>query len=108
MISEATFRGRARQIINFTVDTQILYGYRWILASAGIASLSLIVGDARLMRRGAPVLAIFNNGTRTFTVKDNAGGTLQVLTINNCAFLDILDNSTAAGTWVVNTRAKLT
>lgn len=107
MISEATFRGRQRSIVNFTVDTQILYGYRWIVASAGVASLSLIVGDARNYRRGCPVLAIYNNGTRTFTIKDNAGGTLQVLTINNCAFLDLLDNSTQAGTWVVNVRAKL-
>lgn len=108
MISEATFRGRARSI-SFGTNTNVLYGYRWIVATATAGSLSLTVGDARNLRVGCPVLCIFNNGANAFAIKDNAGGTIVAsLAAGSCAFLDLLSNTTQAGVWISNSVAKLT
>ena len=107
MISEATFRGRSREL-TFGSNSFVGCGFRWLLAHASAGSLALSLPDARTLRRGAPVQVIFNRGSNAFAVKDAGGGTLVAsLAVDDAAFLDLLDNSTAAGTWVAETRTKL-
>lgn len=107
MISEATFRGRSREL-SFGANAYVGWGYRWLVASATAGSLALTMPDARSLRLGAPVQVIFNNGANAFAVKDNAGGTLVAsLAVGDAAFLDLLENTTAAGVWVVEPRTKL-
>jgi len=107
VISEATFRGRSREL-SFGANAKTLWGYRWIVASATAGSLSLSVPDARSLSLGCPTMVVFNNGANAFAIKDSAGGTIVAsLAPGDAAFLDLLANTTAAGTWISETRTKL-
>ncbi len=69
-----------------------------VTASAG--SLSLTLPSALQASTGYAVI-IKNAGAETFTVKDNAGGTLTTVTTGVAKYFLVSDNTTAAGTWNV-------
>ena len=63
--------------------------------------------DARLLPLGGPVYVIWNNqaGGGAATVRDAGGTTVATLGNHDVAKCFLLDNSTQAGTWVVETSA---
>lgn len=66
--------------------------------TASAASLSLTMPPANEVSNGKACL-VRNVGANTFTVKDNAGGTIQSIAAGNVFWIYVKDNSTAAGTW---------
>lgn len=67
-----------------------------ITATAG--SLSIIMPAANQVAAGYPVL-IRNVGANTFTVKNNASGTIQSIAAGQIFYIYVTDNSSVAGTW---------
>ena len=75
---------------NVTADTMEV--------TASSASLSLLMPPANQVSNGKACL-IRNVGANTFTVKDNAGNTIQSVAAGNVFWVYVKDNSTVAGTW---------
>lgn len=69
-----------------------------IEVTATVASLSLIMPPATQVSVGQTVL-IRNIGANTFTVKDNAGGTIVSIASGIAQYIYTTTNTTAAGTW---------
>lgn len=70
--------------------------------TASTTSLSLLMPDASQASVGQSII-IKNQGSNTFTVKDNAGGTIVSAAAGISYFIYITDNSTAAGAWATLT-----
>ena len=69
-----------------------------IEVTATVASLSLIMPPATQVSVGQTAL-IRNIGANTFTVKDNAGGTIVSIASGIAQYIYTTSNTTAAGTW---------
>jgi hypothetical protein len=69
-----------------------------IEVTATVASLSLIMPPATQVSVGQTAL-IRNIGSNTFTVKDNAGGTIVSIASGIAQYIYTTSNTTAAGTW---------
>ncbi len=64
-----------------------------------VAALTLTLPDATLASKGQD--AFFNNkGANSFTLLDSAGGVVAVIAPGAIRYVYLIDNSTAAGTWV--------
>lgn len=70
--------------------------------NATVAAKTITLADAREVSVGVTIL-VSCVGTQTFTILDNAGGSLQVCALSTQYFLYLQDNSTAAGTWGIVT-----
>jgi hypothetical protein len=71
---------------------------RIIDVTASAAALNITLPDA--LRTGVgQTLLVNNRGTNTFTIKDNAGGTVVSITSGTIWQVYLSDNSTAAGVW---------
>jgi hypothetical protein len=70
--------------------------------TASTTSLSLLMPDASQASVGQSII-IKNQGANTFTVKDNAGGTIVSAAAGISYFIYITNNSTVAGTWATLT-----
>lgn len=69
-----------------------------VTASAG--SLALTMPDATAVSPGYDVIFL-NPGAQTYTVKDNAGGTIVAVAPGAAQYIYLRTNATAAGTWGV-------
>lgn len=69
-----------------------------VTASAG--SLSLTMPDATAVSTGYDVIYL-NPGAQSYTVKDNAGGTIVTVAPGAAQYIYLRTNLTAAGTWGV-------
>ena len=112
MISQAKFHGGvfAGTAAFFSSPANALRSdvrVNYVFATSG-ATLKL--PDARyFLQRGWCTKAIYNNGTFALVIQDAAGGTLVAsLTTGQLAIFTLADNSTQAGTWIVQIRNKLT
>ena len=65
-------------------------------------SLSVILPDATTLSAGGPTFYITNNGLNTFTIKLNGGIVLTTLTSGQSVMLELYDNSTTYGLWLVS------
>lgn len=59
--------------------------------------------DARDLPLGGPIYTIWNNHSGTCNVTDNAGGALRTQALDEVTHYYLLNNSTQAGTWLVQT-----
>lgn len=75
---------------NVTADTMEV--------TASSSSLSLIMPPANQVSTGKACL-IRNMGANAFTVKDNAGGTIQSIAAGEVFWVYVTDNSSVVGTW---------
>jgi len=82
--------------INGNDQTQVVANI--IEVTATVASLSLIMPPATQVSVGQTAL-IRNIGSNTFTVKDNAGGTIVSIASGIAQYIYTTSNTTAAGTW---------
>ena len=76
-----------------------------LTATAG--SLNVRLPDARLLKKGAPILVLFNPGANTWTATMHASGTVATVATNQFLDLNLLDNSTENGTWKWRRRTAL-
>ena len=101
MISEITFFGDAKYSSigsNLTLKSgdERMQG---IAASAG--SLVVALPDARELNCGGPLFYIGNLGETSFDIEDDASGSIAAVATAKMATLFLMDNSTAAGSWLV-------
>ncbi len=97
--------------ISITADTTLYWPYNYTGSSAVVSrilevstgiGLSLLLPPANEVSVGEDVL-IINIGANTFTVKDNAGGTITSVPAGTSKFVYVKTNATVAGTWGVFT-----
>ena len=74
------------------------YAARIMQVTANSGSLSIFMPPANETSVGTDSL-IRNVGANTFTVKDNAGGTIISVATGEAKYIYVTNNSTAAGTW---------
>lgn len=74
------------------------YAARIMQVTATVGSLSIFMPPANETSVGTDSL-IRNVGSNTFTVKDNAGGTIISVAAGEAKYIYVTNNSTAAGTW---------
>lgn len=74
------------------------YAARIMQVTANSGSLSIFMPPANETSVGTDSL-IRNVGANTFTVKDNAGGTIISVAAGEAKYIYVTNNSTAAGTW---------
>jgi len=106
VITEAKFQGRSREF--FTTGSQLQWGYRTFLISATVAGNIFTLPDARSVPKGYVVL-VGGIGANSFVVKDSAGNTLEASHAQfSWTWFTLRDNSTQAGTWILDSRTRLT
>lgn len=68
----------------------------------GATNTSVVLQDARLLPVGGPVYTVWNNqSSLQCAVKDKSGTQLTLLNPNAVAVCYLVDNSTEAGTWII-------
>jgi len=71
----------------------------------GATNTSVLLQDARLLPVGGPVYTVWNNhASLQCAVKDKAGTQLTLLNPDAVAVCYLVDNSTEAGTWIVENK----
>lgn len=71
----------------------------------GATNTSVLLQDARLLPVGGPVYTVWNNqASLQCAVKNKAGTQLTLLNPNAVAVCYLVDNSTEAGTWIVENK----
>lgn len=68
------------------------------------ASKSVILPDATTIVTGGPVFIITNSGANIFSINLNGGLLITTLAPSQSAMLELVDNSTAAGKWLVSNK----
>ena len=92
------FRNEGRLVeksANFTIGTREAQTFR---ATTGTLTATAPAANDTDLESGATFLLV-NNGSGTMTVLQNVSGTVGTIPSNQSAFLLLLDNSDANGTW---------
>jgi len=106
VISEAKYQGLSREF--FTTGSQLGWGTRVFLISATAAGNIFTLPDARSLPKGYTVL-VGGVGANSFVVKDAGGNTLEASHAQfTWTWFTLFINTTAAGTWLLDARTRLT
>lgn len=101
MISQAAFFGGSRDVTLGATATLFFSVHRVQVIRASSAGLSFKCQSARQLRTGGPIGLVVNAGSNAFNLTDQSGGALLTLNPGDCVELALVDNLTAAGTWIL-------
>lgn len=110
MISLASWLGRAR-FGDFETPGSvpaILYpelARLWCLTSTVTAATRTLPGALRFKRPGGPIIVVVNDGSQNIAIQDRALNPITTVVPGTAALFYLLDNTTTAGLWRVETRA---
>lgn len=101
MIAEAAFYGRAKdQTTGSTVTLNFnLYRVHTVATTSG--SINIKLQSARQLQKGGPIGYVINSGSNSFNLVDNSNNLLATMAAGDAVTLALIDNATAAGSWIV-------
>ena len=102
MIAESAFYGGAKSLTTGVASTLNFSTYRVHVVTTTSAPINIKLQSARQLKTGGPIGLIVNAGSNSFNIVDNSNNLLVALPAGNSAELALLDNTTAAGSWIVH------
>lgn len=101
MIAEAAFYGGAKDQTTGSAVTVNFTLYRVHTVSTTSAGLNIKLQSARQLKTGGVTGVVVNAGANSFNLIDNSNNLLLVMAAGDSAVLGLIDNTTAAGSWIV-------
>lgn len=101
MIAEAAFFGRAKDQTTGATVTLNFNLYRVHTVSTTSAGINIKLQSARQLQKGGPIGFVVNAGANSLNLVDNSSNLLAVMAAGDAVSLALLDNTTAAGSWIV-------
>lgn len=101
VISQQAHFGRSRDQTTGSAVTLNLSIARLQIVRTTSAGLNIKLQSARQLKLGGPIGCVVNAGSNSFNLVDNSSNLLKVMAPNDMVTLALLDNSTAAGNWIL-------
>jgi hypothetical protein len=101
MVTQSKFNGGAvEQSITGNINLHYALARVWVL-TPDVAGHKAILEDATKLKTGGPYYYVCNTTSNAISLRDAADVEQVSIGLDECAKVWLLDNSTAAGTWIV-------